>query len=259
MKLANLFKGKRVIDEKPVVSVIGTAIRTNLWREFYKSIEANLTPFEVVFVGNKIPGFKLPYNFRFICSNVKPVQCLEIAVRNARGEYLLVVADDCRLSKYAIDILYKQFKKLNSEKNILSGRWVKNGKEISIAKHRYKIGDANSPILAVGAFLRKEFWFRLGGLDCRFIASCADIDLTMRAYEHGGTVVLNKRILYEERKDKRGGINLYLEYGARLDRPLLDSFWMKNGRISKKRLNPLKPFKEKQLLTVTQGNKGRWI
>ena len=259
MMLVSLFKKRETKYKKPKVSIIGTAVRTNLWQESSKTLNITSAPFEVVFVGNKTPNFQLPPNFRFIYSEVKPVQCLEIAARKARGEYLLVAADDCILSKGAIDILYKQFKEFNNQKAVLSGKWFKNGKAVDIVKHHYVIGDVNSPILAVCTFLKRELWFDLGGLDCRFITSCADSDLVMRAYEHGGTVVLNEEIRYDERRNKSGGINLYPEFGANVDRPLLDSFWLKEGKMSKKRLKPLRPFKGKQLLTVSQDNKGRWI
>ena len=76
----------------------------------------------------------------------------------------------------------------------------------------------------------------------------------------------------KKKSDKEVG--LYPEYGLKIDRPLLDSFWVvkdgspenismycsdnEKGIISKKRLSPVIPFENKHILTVSQRPNGRW-
>ena len=63
------------------ISLIGSAFRTNNWLKIYDSVKKNKIGFEIVYVGPNKPDFQLPDNFRFIQSDVKPVQCIEIAAR----------------------------------------------------------------------------------------------------------------------------------------------------------------------------------
>ena len=80
---------------KPVFSLIAPAIRSDFYKRVYDSVsKGNKIPFEIIFVGNNKPKIKMPDNFHYIYSNVKPAQCLEIAARNAQGEYLIPLADD---------------------------------------------------------------------------------------------------------------------------------------------------------------------
>lgn len=71
-------------------------------------------------------------------------------------------------------------------------------------------------------------------------------------------------------KPKVPPARLFSQYGVSLDRPLLDSFWVGEslsefycekegrGKLSKKRLHTVEPFKEEHFLTVSQGPKGKW-
>ena len=84
-----------------------------------------MTPFEVVFCGPNIPNFELPRNFKFIYSTVKPAQCLEIALRQFLGEYVIHINDDFLFSEKALDILYDRTKK-SFEKKIFCMASLKN-------------------------------------------------------------------------------------------------------------------------------------
>ena len=137
--------------------------------------------------------------------------------------------------------------------------WFKNGKEAGIDKHHYIIGDKTSPLFPYGGLMKKIYWEQLGGMDKRFIVACGDTDLWLRFYESGGKLILTKKVYLNERKNKCEGKHLYPEFGRNKDRPLLDSFWVKNGKVSKKRLAPFKPFSQSNLATKSQGPKGRWI
>lgn len=243
------------MEAKPVISLIGSAIHTNLWLEFYESLRGNVTSFEVVLVGDKRPHFVLPDNFRFIYSTVKPVQCVEIACRHARGDFVMVVADDILFSRSALDKMYDKWREIRDDNVIISSRWSKKGKDLA-GKMNYFIGDANSPLLPCSALIKKKLWQDLGGVDRRFIASCADLDIALRIYEIGGRIILCDDVWVDERKKK--GEMLYPTYGAKFDRPLLDSFWVKDGRVMPHRLVSPEPLNDSHLLTITQGAKGKW-
>ena len=61
--------------KKPDISIIGTAARPENWLSLYRSLGSDDVSFEIVFVGPNEPDYELPSNFRFIKSNVKPMQC----------------------------------------------------------------------------------------------------------------------------------------------------------------------------------------
>lgn len=61
------------------ISLFGPSIRPELWMRLYRSLSSNAVPFEIIFVGNRLPDFSLPNNIHFIYSEVKPAQCAEIA------------------------------------------------------------------------------------------------------------------------------------------------------------------------------------
>lgn len=107
------------ILKNPEISLFGSAYRTHLWMDLYRSIGDNNISFEIVFAGPNEPDFELPSNFRFIKSYVKPIQCVEIASRNARGELIMLIADDCIFkTKTPLDILYNTYKSYNNDKLI---------------------------------------------------------------------------------------------------------------------------------------------
>src|SRR3989344_5098061 len=97
---------------KPSISLIGSAIRVQLWEELYNDLsKSNKVPFEIVFIGDKVPKFKLPANFRFYFSRVKPAQCWEAAFRKSSGDYVCLIADDANFSKGYFDKLFMVIQK----------------------------------------------------------------------------------------------------------------------------------------------------
>lgn len=252
------------------ISLFSSAVRPKLWMRFYNSLSSNTVPFEVIFVGNKIPEFKLPENCHFIYSEVKPVQCLEIGSRYATGDLIMNFADDCVFSEHALDNLYKEFNELNDNKVILSCRYVLFGEDIAEKEGYYWFDEPKSPIMPLSGLMKKEMWKKLGGIDKRFIAQFWDLDIAMRMYEIGGRVILSKNVWAEEifqwkrfcekrprifekseiyrlssyfyhkllqgisffKKNKKKP-RLFVEYGRTIDRSLLDQFWVIKNENSK--------------------------
>ena len=115
-------------NKKPTVSVVSTAYRTKNWMNVYNSLNGNKTvDVDFIFVGPNTPNFSLPQNFRFIKSNVKPVQCLEIAYRNSTSDYTINIADDVVFKEpFPLDKLYKKYKSYKTDKIIVSPMYQMN-------------------------------------------------------------------------------------------------------------------------------------
>lgn len=244
---------------KPIISLFGTAVRTDLWPRLYSSLATNTVPFELILVGDNRPNFELPENFRYIYSQVKPAQCAEIASRHALADLIMWMSDDYVLSRGALDSVYALYKSLNNDKGLVSLRYACGGED-RIWEQHFVWMDSSSPFIPMCPLMKKSLWRQLGGIDRRFIASCWDMDIDMRVYEAGGEAILSQDAYAEE--DHFGPTifhaqSLWREYGVSTDRPLLDSFWVKDGVVVKNRLSPVEPFTD-DILQFSQGNKGRW-
>lgn len=253
-----------------VISLFSSAVHPELWMRLYRSLSSNTVPFEIIFVGNNPPQFKLPENCYFIYSEVKPSQCFEIGSRYATGDLIMNFADDVVFSEHALDNLYEEFNKLNDDKIILSCRYILEGKDIADECSRYWADDPSSPIMPLTGLMKRKIWKQIGGVDRRFIALHWNLDIAMRIYEIGGKVILSKNAWAEELhpsrgfwkriprilkdilllfpglrqkliqgllflKKNKGNPRLFIEFGATTDGPLLDQFWVIKKDSSEKR------------------------
>jgi hypothetical protein len=231
--------------------------------------------FEMIFVGNKPPIEFVGEHFKYIYSTVKPAQCVEIGARESKGLYILPMADDVKYTYNFLDILYEEISNLDTDKYILSFMGFPAGKlgnmSEQIKKYQgypYDKYIDNSPNIPWSACYPRNLWYQLGGVDRRFIHPFYDVDLYMRLYEIGFTFKLAKDIYVREfyprfkpgrkarEKFKNSRmLNMYLIYS----RTLLNSFWVNpDGTMSKKRLSPVESFDDKDIKTITQGEKGAW-
>ncbi|KKQ98482.1 MAG: hypothetical protein UT22_C0002G0017 [Parcubacteria group bacterium GW2011_GWC2_39_11] len=192
------------MSKDPIISLFCPAIHPELWMRVYNSLSSNTVPFELIFVGNKIPNFKLPENCHFIYSETKPAQCAEIGSRYAVGDLIMNFADDEVFSEHALDNLYEEFEKINDDKIILSCRYILNGKDIAAEAGYFWADDHNSPIVPLTNLMRKKTWRKIGGVDRNFIALNWSLDIAMRIYEIGGRVVVSKNAWAEELQPESG-------------------------------------------------------
>jgi hypothetical protein len=244
------------MTDKIDVSIIATAHRPENWMRVYESIISKLQ-IEFVFVGPNTPMFALPNNFKFIKSNVKPSQCVEIALRAARGNYIAIFADDLVFeTPYAIDILITNPELGQNEFNVSSCRYKFSGIVQSDLSLRYFDGDETSPIIPLVGLMHRSALQKIGGIDRRFIAVSYDIDLAMRLQENGGKVYL-QNVYVNELEELKGSSRLFNE-NWRLDRQILDSLWVHNGKVRKNRESELLGFNELNILEVSQGPRGHW-
>jgi hypothetical protein len=241
----------------PKISIFATAHRPQNWMDLYESIGENDVEFELVFVGPNRPDYKLPSNFRFIRSLVKPTQCLEIAFRDTTADLVMNIADDCMfMTSRPLDRLYETYKRCGNEKIILSCRYMVNGGDQSESAARFFADDVNSPVMPLSGLMSRNLLASIGGIDRNFIGIMWECDVAMRVHALGGEVILSDIFLNED-KEKSAGSVLCNEFWHH-DRALLESLWTKNGKIHFDRARPVEPFDDLNLLTASQGPRGRW-
>ncbi len=260
MKNSDAFPSSKLdaATKKIEVSIIATAHRPKNWETVFKSIVTNLN-FEVIFVGPKaLPkNVNLPENFRFIKSKVKPTQCVEIAIRESRGKFLLLIADDLVFeTQYAVDELVNSWEQLNNIYSITSCKYKLHGISQSERDLRYFAGDLSTPLLPIGALMLKSSVVEVGGIDVGFTGVFYDIDLVMRLYENGGKLQVTGAFVDEKIGLKRGS-TLCGDYW-KSDREYLNSLWTQNGKVIGNRLHKVLNFKDAGIRSKTQGPRGHW-
>lgn len=248
------------------ISIIGAAHRVKYWLDFYKSIKTNLN-FEVIFVTDIKPNISLPSNFKWIYSTVKPSQCNEIALREAKGELINIAADDNIYSPYAFDEAYKLYKHRNY-KTMVGFRWHEGwGKlgdttDLHYLFHRTSYGKENpkvcedTPMIMVCGLMSKQFIEELGGFDRNFICGQADTDLQLRAYEAGGVLIFSPHSIAYNDINKHEGENNFRGEMSDFENRIIADLYVKDRKYTGKRSKPVEPYEDKDLLTVSQGNKG---
>ena len=247
----------------PKISIIAPAHRPQNWMDLYKSIGENDVEFELVFVGPNQPDYRLPNNFRFIRSLVKPTQCLEIALRNTTADLVMSMADDTMFKESRpLDRLYETYKNYNNDKIILSCKYMLNGEDrsdtayFSYSKEGTGTYDKSSPVMPLSGLMSRNLMVSMGGIDKNFIAIMWDSDIAMRVHALGGDVILSD-VFLEEYLDKSAGSELCNEFWGH-DRGLLESLWTKNGKVLFCRTKPVESFDDLNILKASQGPRGRW-
>jgi hypothetical protein len=250
----------------PKIGIFASAHRPQNWMDLYKSIGENDVEFELVFVGPKQPNYRLPNNFRFIRSLVKPTQCTEIALRNTTADLVMPIADDCAFKgSRPLDRLYETYKNYSNDKIILSCRYMLNGDDQSesasylsrIERDGVELDAKDSLVMPLAGLMSRNLMMSMGGIDKNFIAIMWDLDIAMRVHAMGGDVILSDVFLEEDKDNKSAGSELCNEFWGH-DRGLLESLWTKNGKIHLRRTKPVEPFDDRNILKASQGPRGRW-
>ena len=240
--------------DKPIFSLVATAKRSYWYRDFYDSISAGANvPFEIVFVGPNPPTQKMPRNFKYIQTNVKPAQCQEIAARNAAGEYLMIASDDIRYSDGFLNRVYNYTLKLDMQKTLISFRYSLN-KEIRDFQLVFQLSNPYSLVCGQNPLFLKSTWCKLGGIDRMFVCSMGDMDMQMRFYEYGMQPFLAPDCIIDEvvtLGDIRQG-TLYRK-GGRSDTHYLDAMWINKSSFLKNRSSKVLSFDDEDILINSQG------
>ena len=225
--------------------------------EIYNNINQNEIDFEIVFVGPNHPDFILPDNFIFIHSQVKPGQCIEIAIRESSGDLIMIIVDDLNfVGNKPVKKLVAQYNKLNDYKSLLSCQFMEDNIPFDMKYFRFNPHDLNSPLLPCAALMSKKLLKEIGSIDNRFIASMCDIDLYMRAMECGSKVEFSDIFVNENKKEKSEGSNTCAEFFV--DTIFLRKLWIKNEKGFYVRTSPVIGFVDKNIRLYSQGPRGRW-
>lgn len=269
------------------ISLHCAAVRPEMWMRIYKTFMKNKMSVEAVFVGDKYPSYKLPSNFNFIYSEVKPSQCFEIAARNCKGKYIAQTSDDYFYPDGYFDNMVsfhkKQVKKFSTDKIITGG--VHHTRHNKARERQCRLWTRNAQPkqeLPMDFFLTSDFYRELGGLDRNFISLVHHWDIMMRVMEMGGKCIMSDLPFWERHNEKSNHVYLSSVTG-RIDKKYFhelwwcpwnikyknkkeleksgDSYYVTNGRgyLPVNRQKKLELFEDKDILTVTQGRScGRW-
>jgi len=237
---------------KPVFSLIAPSVRSAYYQQVYDSIARDAkVPFEFIFVGNVEPLKKIADNFHYINTNVKPAQCVEIAARNATGDFLIPIADDITFSDNFLNTILKNInsnpEKVFSFNLLIDGKINDNFLYWHIRKSRDKLVGAS------GVFERK-MWNDLGGVDSRFIYINYDKDIMFRYMETKDLVIIPECFINENRYIHKSSRRASSVLDAICERDLFNSLWVNDDKkVSSKRLKKVNSFDDKDILIKSQG------
>lgn len=256
--------------DKPIISLVASANRTEWWMRFYNSLLGNKVPFEVIFVGNVKPNFELPENFKFIYATVKPAQCYQIGFWAAQGELIHWTADDANYNHpqlncpNSLDIACSHWRDMenrfgNDKKSIVSFRPIEDGGDVW-SFHHFFGGWPHTPTMAPFALVHRKYLSEPGtGYDRRFVSGQSENDVVMRVLEDGGRVeVCMSAFLYVHHRqvhprDPNTGkeVNKFRAW-YNTDRDILEQAWVNGGRGFYEKYNALPngPEKEQAKLSV---------
>ena len=249
------------------VSLIASSNRPDLYEDFFRSLIGTSVSYEVIFVGNKVPSMEIMANCKHLkyieTRDIKPAQCYEIARRDAIGEVIIWVADDCEFPNDVIGRAYKHYKTLD-EKTILSiqtkesGYGLREGKLFPMAMHRLHAGNLATPLMAPLGLISRKFLEDLGGFDRRFVCGQYENKVVLMANERGGWVQvfggddcfididhLGKSLKIGESKNEEDFLERPFATGYSTDREVLF-------------LKDFEPYQSEKILTESQSNKGMW-
>jgi len=243
-------------------SIISPAIRTENWLKIYNSVISDNISFEMIFAGPRKPNFKLPRNFKYIKTNVKPAQCWEILYKKARGKYIMNIGDDYIFkTEKPLKILSRELSSIKEKKILLGLRYIfRNIDQTKMLTIKINNNETESELLPMSPPLKKKLWYKYGRFDSRFICTLMDGDFFLRMVKDGYKVKHSAVIISEEEKleDNRKMSRDYM----RLDQKLIIKLWTKKVKdkliFTKERNEPVKNYKTKTLMAISEEPCGRW-
>lgn len=241
------------------ISIIASAIRTNLWEAFSKSLVNNKVEYEIIFAGPKVPDREYPRLIHISTGNIKPAQCIYIASLYATGELVHWSADDCEYPDGILDDVYNLYKSIDDTKTILACETIENSKVCPVDSFILYDADPKSPIMAPLGFMNLDYMRDLGGIaDKRYTGGQYENDLLMRAYADGARLFTytDKRIELDHQNKHINKCSAFSD-GYKHGRKILETSWpMHNYRT---RQDFFEPFENRDdLLTVSQSYKEIW-
>lgn len=233
----------------PDISLCASAVRIKDWKVFYKSIIPNNVKVEVVFVGDVLPDFDLPDNFKFFYAPVKPTQCWEAAIRHSTGRYVSITADDAEYRPGSLDEMVNFMDTRFNNKIVGAFETVENGTLIT-NDHFYK-GKRMAPFFV----FKREYYKYIGGADRRFIGGMWENDVIMRVHQDGGMIeVCDMAFVEVNHLLKHNATSKSCEWHWKYSFPLLEALW----QDPEKRTDALQEIDDRNILKFSQGERGDW-
>lgn len=256
---------------KRKISIISSAIRTDLWPQFIDSFKKNKCEYEIIFVGPIKPNFNLPNFCKYIKANVKPPQCWEIGLRNASNELILIMADDTFfVNNLALDNLLEIWERHNkNNKLIISNKYSIENDLFDEDAFKIRITNTEKPIFAklkngsdikipFQPLFHKNLIKEIGGLDNRFVITCWEIDIFLNAIIRNYRIIDSNEIIDEKRFGTTTSTNLG-DYSTKDFKMLFELWFDDQGYILSQRSENIKYYDQQKIFSITQGNKGKWI
>lgn len=241
-----------IVGGKPLFSIIASSVR-NSFETFYCNVRSNNIPFEIIWVGPNPPKEKLPSNFTHIQTDAKPAQCIEIAARRAKGDYIITGADDLIFSENYLDKMAFYIPKFDMDKFIFLNRF-KIGR--GIFEYCCFWDQPRVPLTMAVFMVKREKWHELGGVDKRYDTIFWDVDLQLRCYEAGMNPFIVPECLateWDTSPKTCGSPRLTERDSAKTQQDFTSSLWIKeDGSFSHNRLSPVQSFSDIDILIKDQ-------
>ena len=176
------------------IGVYCTSIRPNLWNDLFESLSKNDVDYNICMAGPCPPIAPLPGNVKYISTNVKPPQCCFIAANNTKGDYIVYVTDDGRLSPGCLDSLSNIIQK--EKKAIVSPTYI-NAEDLSqlpiewIDEKPSKFIQLDYPLQTFGLMRREDF--NNTGIDKSFIGAWWCEDQALEFVSNGGKTMIDDK------------------------------------------------------------------
>jgi hypothetical protein len=246
------------LKDAPIFSIVAPAYRNKMYEDVYNSFSKNNDiSFEIIFVGDRPPQKKMPENFKYIFTTVKLSQCLEIAVRESIGKFIIVSPDDCLVSNNYLSILNNYINTLDMKKNFILPGWKWRNK---IRKGYVSIANVSLIVSSTPCIL-KELWHYIGGIDKRFFTMWGLLDLYLRLIQlHISQREVSDCYMIEidPSHDKlfteklKIGVRFTSSKARKIDHHISNCLWS-NKFNSLCRNSPVEPFSDDNILEVSQG------
>ena len=244
---------------KNSISIIIPSIKPHEWPKLIKNYNSKTVYVEIIFIGPNECDFPLPKNVKFIKTDFKVVQCLEIGLRNATSFYIFQSADDL-FFKGSTDPLGEIVRTANSFPDKIIGTGTAfDG--IKLTRNQYNlISNHPETYIPFNLVLTKAIINQSGGYNANYIASYADVDLYLRVLRSSKLTYKFLSNIYLD-EDRTPGDNLGLLSFRYLGHDIknLKYNWVEYNPQSKsyflrdKSKEHFKAFDQSKLLTEEQG------
>jgi len=235
-----------------MISFICPSIRPQYWQSLRDQIAFKELEFEIIFLGPVKNFYNIPENCRHIRTFVKPAQCYQAGVVNSKYKYMAFLTDDITFNKTNyLEMIYKNINLVENSRTILSFKFSSYGVNLW-----GKMKEYNSMSLPVCAVMKKSDFFKIGGIDRRFISVMHDVDLYLRFLESGfKNIFLN--VIATEKIRTLGFPSLYNKFYNK-DGALFKQLWFKDKVFSLERRDSVKKYSNKNLTNITVKPYGKW-